>query len=92
MFNRDLGSENKGMFVCHVFDEIVQDKLVGFLEWVQSEVIKDEQVVAGDVVQFFEVGTIGFVIEELGQEFCGRGEEDFKALDTSGITQGGGQE
>ena len=70
--------------MSYVFDQVVQDELVGFLEWVQSEVIKDEQIVSGDVVEFFEVSTIGFVIEELGE----RGEEDFKSLEASGITQG----
>lgn len=74
--------------MSYVFDQVVQDELVGFLEWVQSEVIKDEKIVSGDVVEFFEVSTIGFVIEELGEEFGGRGEEDFKSLEASGITQG----
>ena len=57
--------------MSYVFDQVVQDELVGFLEWVQSEVIKDEKIVSGDVVEFFEVSTIGFVIEELGEELGG---------------------
>lgn len=41
----------------------------------------------GDVVEFFEIGAIGFVIEELREEFGSGGEEYFKTLETSGITQ-----
>ena len=76
------------MFMGYVFDQIVQDELVGFLEWVQSEVIEDEEIVSGDVVEFFEVCAIGFVIEELGEEFGGGGEEHLKPLEASGIAQG----
>ena len=47
---------------------------------------------ASDLVEFFEIGTISLVIEQLGEEFGRRGEEDFKAFKASGITQGSGQE
>ena len=77
--------------MSHVFDKVIKNELIGFLEGVESKVIQDKEVVSGDVVEFFEVGTISLVIEELSEEFGSGGKEDFEALDTSGITQGGGQ-
>ena len=71
----------------HVFDKVIKNELIGFLEWMESKVIEDKEVVSGDVVEFFKVRTIGFVIEELSEEFSGGGKEDFEALDTSGVTQ-----
>ena len=47
---------------------------------------------AGHLIEFFEIGTVGLVIEQLGEEFGRRGEEDFKAFDASGIAQGSSQE
>jgi len=87
-----LGGQDEGIFVRHVFDEIIEDELIGLLEGVQPEVVQDKEVVPGDVVQLFEIGAIGFVIEQLREEFGGGSEEDFKSLETSGIAQRGGQE
>ena len=50
VFDWDLGGQDECMFVRHVFDEVIQDELIGFLEWVQAEVIQDEEVVAGDLI------------------------------------------
>ena len=46
----------------------------------------------GNLVEFFEIGSVSLVIEQLGEEFSGRSEEDFKAFDASGIAQGSGEE
>lgn len=58
----------------------------------ESEVIENKEVVPGDLIQFFEVSTICFVVEELGEEFRSGGEEDFESFDTSGVTDSGGEE
>lgn len=92
VFDRDLGGYDECMFVCHVFDEVVKDELIGFLERVEPEVVQDKEVVAGNLVQFFEVGTVCFVVEQLCKEFGRRSEEYFKPLETGGVTQGGCQE
>ena len=77
--------------MSHVFDKVIKNELIGFLEGVESKVIKNKEVVSGDVVEFFEVGTIGLVIEELGEEFSGGCKEYFEAFYTGGVTQCCGQ-
>jgi hypothetical protein len=72
--------------VRHVFDKVIKNELIGFLEGVESKVIKNKEVVSSDVVEFFEVSPIGLVIEELSEEFSSGGKEDFESLDTGSVT------
>lgn len=46
----------------------------------------------GNLVQFFEIGSISLVVEQLSEEFSGRGKEDLKPFEASSIAQGCGQE
>ena len=92
IFDWDLRSDDESMFVGDIFDKVIKDELVGFLEGMQSEVIEDKEVVFGNKVEFFEVISVGFVIEQLGEDFGGRSEHDFKAFDACGVSDGSCEE
>lgn len=92
VFDWDLRSDDEGMFVTDIFNKVVEDELVGFLEGMESEVIKNKEVVFGDDVEFFEVVTVGFIIEELSEDFGSGSEHNFKAFKAGSITDGGCEE
>ena len=63
MFDEDLGCNNERVFVGHIFYEVVKDKLVSFLKRMESEFVENKEIVSGNLVEFFEVSTVGLVVE-----------------------------
>ena len=88
MLDGDLRSDDERAVGRQLFDQIVEDELVGFLHGVEAEVVEDEQLKFGQLVEFFEVGAIGFSAEELIEDLAGSGELDLEAFQAGGMSQG----
>ena len=84
VFDRALAGDDGGSFLIAVLDDFKQIVALRIIEWSQKEVIEDEQLDLGQAGEHFEMGAVGFGLE---QHF----EQAWSAQIEHGMTLAGGE-
>jgi len=64
VFDRALASDDGGSFLIAVLDDFKQIVALRIVERSQKEIIEDEQLDLGQTGEHFEMGAIGFGLEQ----------------------------